>query len=71
MYGKAKGMKVKTFQDYTDGSVEEKLNNFFVKNPNVEVLDIKYFNGYGVVNIDEIDAYGRECAMILYREGEE
>jgi len=67
MIGKAHGVKVKTFDDYTDGDAVSKLNEFIQSNPDIDILDIKYFNGYSVVDNDEM-SYGRENAMIIYRE---
>jgi len=68
MYGKAEGLKVKTFADYTDGCIEQKLNKFLQENPKVTIVDIKYFNGYGVVSNDESESYGRETALLVYRK---
>ena len=63
MYGKAKGLKVKYFGDYTDGSVEEKLNVFFTENPEIEVVDVKF-----EYRPNEQYQYGHEFALVFYRE---
>ncbi|UGO50946.1 hypothetical protein PQE70_gp093 [Bacillus phage vB_BanS_Nate] len=67
MIGNAKGVKVKTFDDYTDGCAVSKLNKFIEENPDINILEIKYFNGYSVVDNNDM-SYGRENAMIIYRE---
>ncbi|UUV46320.1 hypothetical protein [Bacillus phage vB_BanS-Thrax2] len=67
MIGIAKGVKVKTFDDYTDGDAVSKLNRFIEDNPDITILDIQYFNGYSVTDSQDI-TYGRENAMIVYRE---
>jgi len=63
MYGKASGLKVKLFTDYTDGYVEDKLNKFFEDNPEIEVLDIKYSKSY---HVDD-EMYGTERGMLIYK----
>ncbi|UGO50682.1 hypothetical protein PQE68_gp091 [Bacillus phage vB_BanS_Sophrita] len=68
MIGLAKDLKVKTFADYTDGDVEEKMNQFFLDNAFVEIIDIKYFNGYSTIESDMGNSYGRETGMIIYRK---
>lgn len=65
-YGKAKELKVKLIQDYTDWSAEEKLNRFFEENPQIEVIDIKV--QYRPDYTDQY-LYGHEYAMmVIYRE---
>lgn len=63
MYGKAKGLKVKYFGDYTDGNVEEKLNVFFTENPDIEIVDVKF-----EYRPSEAYQYGHEFALVFYRE---
>jgi len=62
-FGKAKGLTVKIFEDYSDGTVEEKINKFFSENKDVEILDIKY-----QINYIDLETYGCEKAMVIYRE---
>lgn len=64
VYGKAKGIKVIEFANYTDGDVEQKLNKFFAENEHVTVLDIKYTNTYH----HDDGMYGTEKALVIYRE---
>lgn len=67
MIGLAQGLQVKTFADYTDGDVEEKMNQFLKDNPFFEIVKIIYFNGYSTMQ-EDIIGYGRETGMIVYRE---
>jgi len=67
MIGKAHGVVVKNFDDYTDGDAITKLNQFIRENPDITIIDIKYFNGYSVTDNQDM-AYGRENATIIYRE---
>ena len=64
LYGKAKGLRVREFSNYTDGDVEHKLNMFFMDNENITVLDIKYTNTYH----HEDTMWGTEKALVIYRE---
>lgn len=67
MIGRAEGVVVKTFDDYTDGCAITKLNKFIQENPDITILDIKYFNGYTVTDNQDM-TYGRENATLIYRE---
>ena len=62
MYGRAEGLKVKYFSDYTDGDVETKLNKFFNENPEAEIIDVKFERQF----IEGYD-YGHEIALVFYR----
>lgn len=66
MRDQAGNLRIKLITDFTDGDVEEKVNKFFRENPELIILDIKYFNGYSVVGSEDLDSYGRETAMIVY-----
>lgn len=68
MIGSAKGVVVKTFDDYTDGDAISKLNKFIQENPDITIIDIKYFNGYSVIENNDFDSYGRENALLIYRK---
>ena len=67
MIGRAQGVVVKNFDDYTDGDAITKLNQFIRENPDITIIDIKYFNGYSVTD-NQDPTYGRENATIIYRE---
>lgn len=60
----SKGLKVKQFNDYTDGNVEEKLNKFFQDNPNLSVIDIIYNN----MNPSEGYEFCYEWCLLIYKE---
>jgi hypothetical protein len=62
-YGKVKGLQVKKFSDYVDGDIEEKLNEFFIQNQDVEIVDVQY----KLVPNGDLSDYGNEIALVFYR----